>query len=321
VLLVGVIALLIRYVDFHRLLASVARINAATIAGCIALEWVFYAIESWRIRALAGRQYPYRAIWRSRLLATAVTNVLPGMGAGEVIRIFILDRARPGHKVFIGLTFLANRLYGVLSAMTLLLVALTLNIGGLASTSSSQAPLFAGAAALLVTVPLAFRVPLVRKLIYSVLRRLHGGPRRLVRTLYRAMTRFSHPREWALALSTSLLTNLVVVCEFWLMGLATGLHMGLPMWIIIVSVSAFAGFLPVGFGSVGSQDASMALIGRIIGRPIEPFLAVSLAMHVVRIAGTLPGLLYMNDAGPILGDMASTGRAWFRRMRKTESGQ
>ena len=256
VLLFAVIALFVRYVDFHSLLTSVARINARTIALCIGLEWVFYAIESFRIRTLAGRVYPYRAVWRSRLLATAVTNVLPGMGAGEVIRVFILDRARPGHKVFIALTFLANRLYGVLSSATLLLAALALGLGAVASPLRGQAPLFAAGAVMLVALPLGFRIPFLRGLVYSVLRRLHGGPRRLVRTLYRAMTRFSHPREWAIAVATSMITNLVVVCEFWLMGLATGLHMGLPLWIIVlVSVSAFAGFLPVRFR-----------IGRLAGR-------------------------------------------------------
>jgi hypothetical protein len=90
-------------------------------------------------------------------------------------------------------------------------------------------------------------------------------------------------------------TTLLVVFEFWLLSASLGLDVQFSEWALLVSIISVITFLPVGIGAIGSQDAALALLAPYFGQSVESFVAISVLMHVIRVVGTLPGLLFLGE--------------------------
>src|SRR5205807_901644 len=116
--------------------------------------------------------------------------------------------------------------------------------------------------------------------------------------------------------ASSTLSNACLVLQFWLVGRAVGADLGLVEWAVCVPVAAFASFLPIGLGSIGPQDATIVIIGKLTGHPIEPLLAVSVLLHVIQIVGTAPGLLWIGDSRAVVAEALRAGRAVASRARR-----
>ena len=251
------------------------------------------------------------------MVTALVANVLPGMISAEVLRVFLVDRHRPGNKLYVGLLLLANRLYGLLALAALFLIAFSID--------HQRLPLFVAAHRLPITLicisllptPLLLRVRLLRAGMVRLIRRLRGRVKRVAYTVFSAVSHFCDPRRWALALGTSTLSNALVVLQFWIVGGSVGAGLTLTEWAICVPLSAIASFLPIGFGSIGPQDATFVIVGRLTGHSIERLLAVSVLMHVVQVAATLPGFLFLSDIRTVVSEAFAAGRSVARRSRGT----
>ncbi len=317
-LLVLFVALLYRFTNLRLLVSTLARISLGTFAACALLELAFYALESWRIQVLAGGTYSYRAIWRSRLLSALVSNFLPGMSSGELVRVFMLDTHRPGNKLNVALLLLANRLYGVLTLAALLLVSLLISRTQMSDTLRGRSLVVGFGLLVGLALPLALvHTRPVRGAMLKAIRKMDGKFRHIGTAFYLSIARFGAPRRSAFAIATSAVTTLLAVALFWLLGHAVGLELGPARWMLCVTMAGFSSFLPIGFGAIGPQDAGMALFAKLSGAPIESLLAVSLAIHVSRIAGTLPGLFYLHDAGPLLSGFFRSSRALLQSGKPT----
>jgi uncharacterized membrane protein YbhN (UPF0104 family) len=148
---------------------------------------------------------------------------------------------------------------------------------------------------LMATAPLFFTWRRFRRILVKGVHRFHGRWRSLARTLYLGIVTFGKPRQWLVATTTSIATNLLVFLEFWLIGRSLNVEFGYSMWAFIVPLIAVASFLPIGFGPIGPQDASLVGIAKLFGKPPEVFLALSLCIHAIRILGMAPGMFYLDD--------------------------
>jgi hypothetical protein len=115
---------------------------------------------------------------------------------------------------------------------------------------------------------------------------------------------------------TSVATNLLVFLEFWLIGRSLNIDFGFSMWAFIVPLIAIASFLPIGFGPIGPQDASLVGIAKLFGKPPEVFLALSLCIHAIRIIGMTPGAFYLDDLQRLVPEKSAVHRMIDRFSRK-----
>src|SRR5262249_54424112 len=86
----------------------------------------------------------------------------------------------------------------------------------------------------------------------------------------------------------------------WILGMAVGIDAGFFFWAVVLPLTVLGSVIPVGIGMIGPQDVTIAAIAQILGREVEPFLLASVLLHAVRIAGSLPGTLCVNDITNVL---------------------
>ena len=304
ILLAVIVAILVWIVDFRALIAAMARVSVVLFAACVALDLVLIVIDSWRIEALSGFRYRFGPVFRARLISLLVGNALPGTAGSEVVRFVVLNRQQPGRPMALALLLLANRLYGLLGLPALFLVAAFGFAGGLPDSLGLSRVVLAAVASIALALPLAFAVRPVRRVAAGAVIAFHGRTGRLARRVYCALRSFSSPRPWLLATSSSVLASFVSLLQMWLLGAGLGAQATLAEWAIIVPTVALASFVPAGVGAVGPQDAALASVACILGRPIEPFLAVSIVLHGVRLVTSAGGVLFVGELKRVVGSIS-----------------
>ena len=314
-LLAAVVAICLHFADVPAIGHAMAQTSVAILLMALAFDSGFYVVESWRLRQLSRGLYRFGALWRSRMVAALLANVLPGMISGEVLRIFLVDRYRPGNKLYVGLLLLANRLYGLLALGSLFLIAFAVDRHHVPSFVAAHRVLLSIACTAVLPTPLLLRIRPVRIAMVALIRRLRGRIRRVAYTVFNATAHFCDPKRWAIALVSSTLSNALVVLQFWIVGRSVGANLTLTEWAICVPVAAIASFLPIGFGSIGPQDATFVIVGRMTGHPIERLLALSVLMHLIQVTATLPGIIFLSDARQVVRDAIAVARSAAWRVR------
>ncbi|MEE9612671.1 MAG: lysylphosphatidylglycerol synthase transmembrane domain-containing protein [Desulfatiglandales bacterium] len=299
-LLLGFLALLAKVIDWSAFFAGLGRVNLLVILYCLVLEGLFYSFESVRVYFLGQRRYPFALIFKSKFLSSLLANFLPGLAVAEMTRIFLLDAHKPGGKFYVALLLVANRIYGLFSLAGLFLIAFVLGARSLPPQLFAFRELIVLGCALVLAIPLAFRFRPLRGLLISLVRKSHGLLRRLSRTFYIAMANFSRVSVWWIATATSMLTSFISVLQFWIVANMVGIDLSFWTWTLWTPLIAIVTFLPIGFGAFGSQEAGVVAMSQILGEPLEPFLVLSVIIHFIRIAGSLPGLLFLSDGLELL---------------------
>jgi hypothetical protein len=281
--------------DTARFASALRAAGIVPLIACFGVDTVFVMTESFRLLVLSQARYPFGLIVRSRYLSMLVGNLLPGLTAGDLVRVFLIDRARPGNKAGILVLLLGNRFYGLLSLASLGIVALSQPAGAsLRARAHGWGPVIAvGVAAL--TAPLWARLPQVQRACAALLRRLPAVVAGAAWRAFEAILGMTSVRQWLFAVVTCTLTNLLVVCQFWILSRALAAGVSFGGWCLIVPFVALATMLPLGIGAVGTQEAALFAASRLAGARFEPLLLVSFAMHIVRIGGSLPGLAFFGD--------------------------
>lgn len=315
-MLLGLILAAAFFLDFKRLFAELTKVSLLAIALCVGAELLFFALECVRLWALSNGYYGFKVLWRSRLTSLLVGNFLPGSGGGDVLRIFLLDSVKPGRKFYTLLLVLTSRGYGLLAMGAILPVALYSVRESLPIEVAINFPVALLGCLLMATTPLFFAQRSLRRLLVGGVHRFHGRWRSFARTLYLGMVTFAKPHQWLVAMTTSIATNLLVFLEFWLIGRSLNIDFGFSMWAFIVPLIALASFLPIGFGPIGPQDASLVAVAKLFGKPPEVFLALSLCIHAIRIIGMAPGAFYLDDLRRLVPEKSAIHRMMDRFSRK-----
>ncbi len=291
-----VFALLSFFIDFEKFVREIQNVSIAVICICVLSELLFYVIESVKLLFLGGFKYRLSPILHSRFLSAFLANFGPGMAVGDVLRVFILDRYRPGNKVYVATLLASGRIYGILPlAVILPMFALTNPI--LKEKIGFSLLLIACFVGLLAwSSPLFLNSRLFRQMFLKSYQLIGVvSLRRLIRKIYLSLRSFCSLKNWIVGSTTSLVTTLLVVFEFWLLSASLGLDVQFSEWALLVSIISVITFLPVGIGAIGSQDAALALLAPYFGQSVESFVAISVLMHVIRVVGTLPGLLFLGE--------------------------
>ena len=294
-LLVAIVGGLLLVIDRELLWNSFKKIGPYTVLICFCAEMAFCAIESYRIRFLSDWRHAFGIIWRARLLTGFLGNFLPGVVSADAMRVLLINKGRREGMLYTALLIIANRVYGLLALMGLMLVTLAVASASLPEIIQRQRWLIMVFCAVAVVLPLSLRLRFIRYLAALGVRKMPGFLRRRLRSVYFAIIQFVNLKNWAFAMTTSMMTGSLAVFQFWMMSHTIDVPISYPMWMFIIPFVTIATLLPLGMGAIGTQDASLVGIGSILGLPPEPLLAISVCMHVTRLVGTLPGLLYLKD--------------------------
>src|SRR5262249_28843450 len=106
----AVVAVIARDLDAARFRGALQAAGALPFAACYAVDTLFVLVETIRLQYLADGRYPFGVIMRSRYLGSMIGTLLPGLAATDVVRVFLIDRARPGNKAGVLVLLLGNRL-------------------------------------------------------------------------------------------------------------------------------------------------------------------------------------------------------------------
>lgn len=294
--LAAVVWVIASRIDRRRVVEVMGRMGLLPFVLCAALDVTFVLVESVRIGVLARGRYRYPLIVRSRYLSTLISILLPGVAAADLVRMIVMDRVAPGNKTGILVLLLGSRVYGLLSLVTLGLIALGQPVG---ATLLERWPSWVaiGLAGGLAAMASPLLVQLERPRAF-VLRLFRLGPRGLAEILSRAtaaLVDITRPRQWAVAVTTSTITNFITALQFWIMARAAGAEVPLGTWCLLTPLVAVLTLLPLGLGAVGTQEAALYAAARLLDVPFEPLLIVSFSMHLLRIVGFLPGLFFFGD--------------------------
>lgn len=297
-LLLGLALLIFNHINLPYFLSTLKKVSVFHVILAVALEWVFYSLESIRLQYLADRRYSFFDLFRSRILSVFVGNVLPGVASSEILRIFLLDRKAPGKKIFIGSVFLINRIYGLLALGLVFGVSLKLS-----HNANLRFPSFTSELAiLLVFTPLLFSLRFLRKLFVGFLRTQRFLQKPL-KEVYLALQHSLSFKVWFLTIFSSVGTVAISSLQLYLLGMACGLILPFLDWVMTLGIVGVSSTLPIGIGVIGSQDSGFVLVSHLMGQPMELMVVVSLLLHLTRVFGSLPGVFFLKDISMFLANL------------------
>jgi uncharacterized protein (TIRG00374 family) len=288
------IVLLLLYADLGKTLETLLKVSPVIITLAIFVELLFYCIESYRIREFARRDYSWNILFRTRMASVFLGNFLPGFATSEIARVFLIDRYKPGNKVKVLSILLLNRLYGLLSLILILFLCMVFSTFAPGWVHGTHDLIVWGALPLIFT-PLLFNFKVARKMILSIIKYSGKFLRKPLSRAYLATKNSAGFYTWTIGIISSMFTSLLAIYQFYLAGVAVGASENFIFWAIVTPLVSLSSFLPLGIGAIGPQDASLVAIAKFTARDASSLLAVSLIIHAIRFAGSLFGLLYLDD--------------------------
>jgi uncharacterized protein (TIRG00374 family) len=244
-------------------------------------------------------------------------NVYP-FRSGEVLRIVLLNRDEHIPLARITTTVLVERVFdGVVMLMFVIVPLMFVDIASPETRAAAAvaAPIFL--IALAVFLLLASQPRLFTRLSDLIAARLPGKLGRLVTALTgEVIGGLGGLRSIGGVLSVFLMTTLswgIQGIVYWMVGLAFGLDVGIPIMIVVVGVVNLAGLIPASPGQIGVFEffASRVLMG--VGVAEETALAFAFLVHlVVWLPPTIHGFVVLVRRG--------LGFAAIRRARELEAG-
>ncbi len=258
------------------------------------------------IAGIALRSLRWRALLRAKRIQVPLSRLvvlyfvgsffnimLPAGVGGDAVRAYELSRYTDTLEAAIG-TVLIDRAIGLL--MLFVMAALVLPFGAallppwvaglvIALTVGS----LAGLALLFWGRPLeqAFRrlPPRLQTLI--------GRP--VVRKLYRSFTGYDR-HSLAVAVSVSIVFNLLLIAVNVLIGEALGAHVSLGHYVVFISLTSFLSALPISIGGLGVREGSFGLFFGQVGVPQTVAVSMSLAFYLINVlSGLIGGVLYASE--------------------------
>ena len=260
----------------------------------LSIDWIFLTIDSFRLHLLSNKAYPVSLLLKSRLTTLLLANFMPGQLSGELLRVFLIDQFRPGRKLFLTLILLVNKVYGLLSVIFLFAVIYLFDSSFIVISKS-----------VIIIMILSFFIPLIlnfkisQRAVLFILKNMSRFVRKFLLRFYLAIKKFSAPSIWLKVSLLCILSTLLAVFQTWILSESLNLNIPFSEWVLYTTFIFTLTFLPVSFGSFGTQDAGFFILAGYLGLRNEPFIAISITLHFFRIASALPSLLWIGEVNSV----------------------
>ena len=269
--------------------------------------------QRWRIMMSTFADLPLPPLFGILLVSNLANNIVPAR-IGDLIRVQVpaqrydISRARLAATVFATESLLDGIAFAVLGLIGLALIDLP-NF----PTAIFWAVLGAVAGGLIAVIPLSH---LKLQEGWTARGVMPALPDRIRHTLEEAVPHFidglavfRNPRLGAEAIALSFTIWLLEVGMFALFGLAFGIHLSMPAWMLIMVAANLVSSVPITPSNIGAFEVAITELTKALGVDAGLAGGFAIAAHVFNIAWiTGAGFAAMWALGLSLDDVFSFGR-------------
>ncbi|GBE12242.1 hypothetical protein BMS3Bbin14_02065 [bacterium BMS3Bbin14] len=281
----GLFFLISRSVNLQAALASLARLSPAVLAVAIALQLTSTCVSSFRwflIMRRIGSPQPFFFFLKSYFKGAFFNQGLPTSIGGDAVRI--LDCARVQESAI-------NGFYGVfIDRIVGLAGLLILNIGALLIDRTLLPSRVYYALLVILVLLLSGLVLLFYLRRFSLFSRGKwlGYLGQLSERYFQV---YSTPSSMGTQLGLSVLTHLLAMAAFYVLGVSVGLNYPLTVYLVLVPPVILLTILPISMAGWGVREGAMIGFFLLIGADRSKVLSLSILYGLLALVASLPGLL------------------------------
>ena len=282
--------LIIRHVDPARTWQAVSQVTPASILLAMLLQLASNVVATYRwslIMARIGFRHPFPFYLRSFFKGTFFNQGLPTSIGGDGIRILDCSREKgTAEDAFYGVFI--DRIVGLAGLLLLNICALLLNRHLL--PASVYYPLLLILVALFSGLVLLF---FLRRFRFITTSRILGYLGRLSERYFQV---YSTVGSIGLQTGLSVLTHLLAMTAYYVLGVAIGLDYPLQVYLALVPPVILLTILPVSLAGWGIREGAMVGFFLLVGADRSRVLSFSILYGLLALVCSLPGLvIYLGE--------------------------
>ncbi len=282
--------LIIRHVDPARTWQAVSQVTPASILLAMLLQLASNVVATYRwslIMARIGFRHPFLFYLRSFFKGTFFNQGLPTSIGGDGIRILDCSREKgTAEDAFYGVFI--DRIVGLAGLLLLNICALLLNRHLL--PASVYYPLLLILVALFSGLVLLF---FLRRFRFITTSRILGYLGRLSERYFQV---YSTVGSIGLQTGLSVLTHLLAMTAYYVLGVAIGLDYPLQVYLALVPPVILLTILPVSLAGWGIREGAMVGFFLLVGADRSRVLSFSILYGLLALVCSLPGLvIYLGE--------------------------
>jgi len=298
-ILVGVVVLAIRYVDFGQVLQLILSADWRYVLVVLALATASRFLMAWKWHRLLkaaevavdfGRALG--AYYRSSMVSQVPFMVI----GADLLRIHWIGSSI-GKRTVVAATVVMEKALGLVSAFLLGTLGLSFLLVVRRTGQQDASLAVVGLIGLVASLLLLF-LSLLEGLhlrFLKVVERL--APRRLGSILERLSTayRLVARKPWTVVrvLALTILEHVVQFSMLYFSGRAIGIELELPVFLAGISVATMMRRVAIYIEGWGLAQAASVLVFTLLGLTVEQSLSLSLLSDAITIVGSLPGLVLL----------------------------
>jgi len=281
--------LILKNVNPHETWQQLASVSPAMFALALALQLASNSVAAGRwflIMRKIGFKQPFLFYLKSYFKGAFFNQGLPTSIGGDGLRVLDCTRNGETEDSFYGVFI--DRIVGLAGLLLLNIVALLYNRTILPPNITIVLLcillfLLAGLGGLF----------LLRKIPFFSRGRFLGHLGRLSQRYYQV---YSSPLSTAIQLGLSVLTHLLAMAAFFILGRAMGLDYPLSVYLVLVPPVVLLIILPVSLAGWGIREGALVGFFLLIGADKSKVVSFSLLYGITALTASLPGLLvYLNQ--------------------------
>jgi hypothetical protein len=291
----GLLAFVLRAIGLERVGRVLLEAEPGPFVIALGLFFVGVVVRALRWRALLvalGLQIPLGRLVYLYFLGNFFNMFLPTGFGGDVVRV--VELSQEADPTLVTGTVIVDRLTGLLMLFALALLALPFTVGLLPPELWLMIGLLAAGG--LVAGALALQGRWLRRVTRWLPGPLSLTGEGVLARVYDAVTACGW-RAVGAALFFSLIFNVLLVLENYLVARAVGIELSLAFFFLLVPLLSLTLMLPISFGGLGVREGLAVLLLGQVGVDEAQAVAYSLGVYAIaRVTGLFGGLLFVLES-------------------------
>ena len=291
----GLLAFVLRAIGLERIGRVLLEAEPGLFVIALGLFVVGVVVRALRWRALLvalGLQIPLGRLVYLYFLGTFFNMFLPTGFGGDVVRV--VELSQDADPTLVTGTVIVDRLTGLLMLFVLALLALPFTFGLLPTKVWLAIGLLAAGG--LVAGVLVLQGRWLRRVTRQLPGPLSLTGEGVLARIYDAVTACGW-RAVGAALFFSLIFNVLLVLENYLVARAVGIELSLAFFFLLVPLLSLTLMLPISFGGLGVREGLAVLLLGQVGVDEAQAVAYSLGVYAIaRVTGLFGGLLFVLES-------------------------
>jgi uncharacterized protein (TIRG00374 family) len=293
-LTIGLLSYVISLVDTNELKPLFSKLIVITLCAAIVVHLLAFFIMSirwWLILRLTGEPIQYGNIWDAYYLGLFCNNFLPTSMGGDVVRIAKLaSNGISGHQLIF--STLLDRIVGLLSIIVMGIIGVNFS-NSIRHAIDNQTLFFINClSALAFIFFLAILNTRFRNFTLNLIMtkiKLWNKLNNFIIYCHDNLESLKNNVVISQAVLLSIVSQVLVVCTYYLIGLSIQVEVSFLEYILVVPVVALVSNLPISLGGLGVRESVLVFLMTGTGVDTISAVSISLLYLAILISVTLPG--------------------------------